>query len=225
MLDTLSEYIYYAPPEVQLAFCNGVDREQENWMLQPTDEAVFYGILFRDKKVYMINIYTFSSVNYFQPRYLDITSIFKALLKDYNIYHLCILLKKVLRPYYTDSTLTENISQFLKYDHANLLHKRRYAITKQHNRYKKFIDTPEHPSHRVWTKIIYKALGKVANLQAFRNLRDERPCSLYFGYTTQPKLCVRKHSNQSSTSLRKKGKRKARRRAGAFTPQKRGTLR
>ncbi|MFX1667862.1 hypothetical protein JZ968_06720 [Riemerella anatipestifer] len=218
MILPLSKYIHFAPPEVQLAYCNGIDREQKEWVQQEVDEAIFYGILFRNKRVYILNIYIFSEVNNYKPKYLDITSIFTELLKEFNIYHLCLILKTILRPFYTDSTLTENIIKYLKHDHKNLLHKRRYVIKKQHNRYQKFIDTPEYPSERVWTEIIYRSIERVENLQAFRDMRNERFNSLFISYTCQPKLSIRKHSNKSSECLQKQSKRKARRRFGAFTP-------
>lgn len=266
-VNSLFQYIFYAPEEVQKRYCNGyhktitIDTDvlkevptkvkvpdgeggykvinttkiipkktpsgiivteskevaNEKWYNNETSECTFNGILFRESKVYVINIYVFDSTNDYQPEYLEITDIFNQLLETYNIYHLCLIIPKAIRKLYSDSTLTEsNLIPYIKYDQPYRLPKLRYNLARHHNKHWKFIISDRKRDNGVWSKILYKAIARISNNSTFAEQRNERPNSLYLIHTEEPKLHIPAKSNKSSDDLSPKGERKARRRFGAF---------
>ena len=245
-IQQLFAYIQYAPAHIQSRYCNGIARytyhytdllddeglpkktakgviitkkhRKENplWKQNQTTEATFNGLLFRDGRVYVINIYTFDPSSDYSMQYLEITKIFNKLLKQYNIYHLSIIIPKAIRKLYADSTATENLIPFLKYDRPYHKPKVRYKITSNHNKERKFIICQRDGSDRIWNQILYRSIAKFSNLCAFAEQRRERPQSLYFLFAQEPELRVPKHRQKPSHDLPPKRERKARRLFGAF---------
>jgi len=191
-------------------------KENPEWKANKTDDASFNGILFRNSRVYIMNIYTFDPDKDYQPSYLDITEFFNEMLSEYNIYHLCIIIPKAVRKLYGDCTLTENLIPFIKYDRPYRLPKLRYKITSTHAKERKFIESKGTSINGTWNQILHRSLGKFGNLSAFREQRNERCQSLYFLYTQEPELRVPNHRPKPPDGLPPKGERKARRRFGAF---------
>lgn len=244
----LFQYILFAPLEMQNKYCNGIKRwittetdikdedgkslktssgkfivseqriENKEWLKNNVTECIFNGILFRDNRVFVINIYLFDPQKDYEPQYLEITQIFKQLLNSYSIYHLCLIVQAAVGNFYKDSSLTEKITIHLKYDKPYRLPRLRYAITKHHNRHVKFIS---HGSkvrdNRIWNNIIYKAISRIENLSDFINNGEQRP-SVLTDYTSKPRLYNSKHKVKPSDGVSSKEGRKPRRRFNVFTP-------
>lgn len=182
-------------------------------------DCIFNGIIFRDNKVFLYNIQMYDVINNYEPKYLEITYVFNRLLKELNIYHLCIALSKAMQNYYKESNTAENIIIFRKYDKEYYLHRFRYDVIKHHSRERKFIESNKNKSRRIWTKIILSAIHKTSEYHFFRHLRTERPNSFYFTYLPHTKAEEQRilaDIQNSSTSVRRpytrKGERKNRRR-------------
>lgn len=182
-------------------------------------DCIFNGIIFKDNKVFLYNIQMYDAKNNYEPKYLEITHVFNILLKELNIYHLCIALSKAMQNYYKESNTAENIIIFRKYDKEYYLHRFRYDVIKHHSRERKFIESNKNKSRRIWTKIILSAIHKTSEYHIFRHLRTERPNSFYFTYLPHTKAEEQRilaDIQNSSTSIRRpytrKGERKNRRR-------------
>ena len=222
MSSLLAPYLDFCPENIRMKFCNGEDKSKEEWWKECANEYTFCGFLFRNSRIYVINIYLFDEENDYERKYLDVTDFFEQQLETFNIYHLCFIVSKALNSYYRESTLTEKLIPYIKYGKEYRLPKIQYAVTKHHNRYKKFIINSKDGSDGVWNQILHRAISKIENLSAFAKQRDERPDSLLFDYTTEPRLCIHKHSDKSPDDIPPKRKRKARRRFGAFNPERGG---
>lgn len=190
-------------------------KQNPEWIANNTDDASFNGILFRQGRVYIMNIYTFDPDKDYEPSYLDITEYFNAMLSQYNIYHLCIIIPKAVRKLYADCTLTENLIPFIKYDKPYRLPKKRYNLTRHHNKHRKFIIRNRSECRRIWNPILDNSLSKIANLSTFSNQREERHTSLWLDYSQEPEFYPRKNHREPPNDLPPKGERKARRRFGA----------
>lgn len=246
LIQQLFTYIQFAPSEWQIKYNGGISRQLKivtdlldkegksirkscgkiktkitykdnpDWYKNKTEEASFNGVMFRENKVFLMNIYTFDPDNNYKESYLDITKIFRRLLKQYNIYHLCIIIPKAVKKFYADSLATENLIPYLIYDRPYRLPKLRTKIINNHSKHRKFVIGRRDDRDRIWTQIFNKALGKIGNLSTFAEQRDERPGSLPYIYTEEPELRTPKYSNKPSNDLPPKGERKPRRRFGAF---------
>jgi hypothetical protein len=244
-IQSLFQYIKFAPKKWQIKYNSGIRRyntieidklkadgtpkkkssgnydtttkitDNPEWMANKTNEASFNGILFREDRVLVMNIYTFNPDKDYEISYLDITGFFNRMLQQYNIFHLCLIIPKALRGLYSDSTLTENLIPFIKYDKPYRLPKRRYALTRHHNKHRKFIVRNRRECRETWDPILHQAISKISNLSTFGSQRNERHASLWFDYSQEPELHIRKNNGEPLYDLPPKGERKARRRFGA----------
>lgn len=251
----LFPYIFYAPENMQAKYQNGVRRyitlqddvignngkpkrtmsgniitqtrkiENPQWHKANNGESSFNGILFRNNRVLMYNIYTFSPQNDYRPQYLDITETFDLLLQEYNIYHLCLIIPKAVRKLYSDCTLTEKIIPYIRYDKESNLPKSRYPIMRHHNKHRKFIVPNRKGSNRIWRDILYRSIARISNRSTFAEQRNTRPDSLYFLYTEEPELHIPKQSRSQPDGIYHKKIRKARRAYHAFGTANDGTHR
>ena len=177
-------------------------------------DCIFNGIIFKDNRVFLYNIQMYDAKNNYEPKYLEITHVFNRLLKELNIYHLCIALSKAMQNYYKESNTAENIIIFRKYDKEYYHHRFRYDVIKHHSRERKFIESNKNKSRRIWTKIILSAIHKTSEYHIFRHLRAERPNSFYFTYLPHTKAEEQRilaDIQNSSTSLRRPYTRKCER--------------
>ena len=212
----LQQYIYYAPEHIQAKFANGYELLSAEWRGNIGD-CWYDGLLFRDNEVYAQNIYTFRPQNKYKPDYLNVTQTFNHLLKFYNIFHACLVLKSLIKKYYRESNLTENLIIYIKNDHPNLKPRFRYNITKHHSRERKFINSEEDSFPGLWTTMLHESfIRQRCRFSAFESLRKERPDSLYFTYGEGAKLVSTPnppkhrrdiHGHEHGISHRKKRKR------------------
>ena len=162
-------------------------------------DSSFAGLLFRENKVYVHNIYLYDVKNDYKEQYLEITGIFNELLKKYNIYHACVLALAVLKNSCKESYLTENIILYVKTDRECHLPKFRYQLARHHSREKKFLVGRKGISGKRWHKIFYKTIAKIQNLSTFADFRKTRPqlflCDMY---STEPEF--RKVENKPKPS-------------------------
>ena len=186
-------------------------------------DCSFYGFVFKDNKVFVYNIYLYDKNNDYKPEYLEITWIFNKLLKKFNIYHLCLVLRDALKNQYKESETTESVIIFLKHykDYHN--HNLKYNVLKHHGRYKKFIIHNRHKTRILWNKIIFSSIAKECSYYTFKELRYERPNSYFFKFDVigkEDRQRFAKIQHEQSKSLRRpytrKGERKKRRRFDAF---------
>ena len=208
----LFSYIYHAPEDIQKKYCNGWEIGSDEWVANDTTEASFKGIIFRDNKVFIYNIFVHFAYDDYMPKYLEITNTFNKLSKTYSAYHLCILLQAVLKKkYYRDSSLAEKLRLLVLYDTPQQLPKFRYQLQRHHSRHRKFYHHSEHECRQVWDKIIRKALHEVDNLEAFRRNVEERFPTLFTDYRCEPRFRTDKNEPPKSDDLREKKPRKLRR--------------
>ena len=210
-LKELLKYLKYAPETEKKKFYNSQIKfneyceknnisQQQNTSITNTD-FIYKGIAYKNNKFYALNIYTFNPNNNYYPQYLDITKIFHTINKKCNIFHTFAILNRILAGHCRDSTLTENILIYIKYNTPYTLPKFKYTLKKHKNRYGKHIDNTKYPTHRIWYKILYKSFSKIQNLYAFTKQRTERPDSIFINYTTIPKLYSDKYSNKPPYDL------------------------
>lgn len=249
----LFQHIHFAPPEMQSKFCNGINRhivyevdvldnkgkpqrtlagriitreekkENPEYWKNNSESCIFNGLLIKKDKVFVINIYIFRKENDYEPEYLDVTRVFKELLKTYNIYHVCLIIQLVTSKYYKDSTLTENLIPYIIHDRPYRLPKFRYQITKNHNRHEKFIDNSgKNRSERTWCEIIHKAIARIEICESASCNGGQRP-SLFIDYTAKPIIPKVHNKSKPKPDVRGKKERKARRRTHAFTPKTGGS--
>ena len=237
----LFPFIYCLPDEIkekiQPKYCNGklrkichtketgenIDNYNPEWLENNTGESTFCGLLFRDNRVYTLNIEILCRDKDYQPQYLDITETFDRLLKKYNIYHLCIIISAVLRKkYYKEATLAKNLRTKVIYDRPYLLPKIRYGIQKHHSRERKFYCDTESEGIKRWDLLITKSLHQISNLSAFRHIGKERHLpGLWTDYTSEPGMVSGRHKNKPSDGLRSEKPRKLRRGFFASHPERR----
>lgn len=191
----LQKFMLYSPEEIRKQYMNGYDYDTKEWKTH-TGDCYFKGLHFSEKKVYAINVYTFSASENYQPKYLEITEAFNKLLKKYNILHASILLSQALKQHYRESTLAENIIHFVKYDKEYHLPKFRHHITKHKNRHRKFCEGNPQEHRRVWNKILYQSASQIGSHSTFGSQRNERPSSLFITYTCKAKLHLGKANFQ-----------------------------
>lgn len=219
----LQQYIYYAPENIQSKFSNGYDFGSDEW-LGNIGDCWFNGLLFRDNEVFDQNIYIFKTFENYKPKYLNITQLFTTLLKYYNIYHACIVAKSLLKKYYRESNLTENLIIYIKNDKSTLKPRFRYNITKHHSRERKFINSGEDGFSRLWTEMLHQSfLQQRCRFDTLESLRRERPDSLYFTYECERELVLRtdtpKHRGNIHGIGTRVGNRKKRKRFGIYLPK------
>ena len=219
----LQQYIFYAPEHIQAQFANGYRFDSEQWRGNIGD-CWFMGLLFRDNQVYAQNIYLFDAHNKYRPEYLNITETFNNLIKHYNIYHACIVAKSLLKKYYRESNLTENLIIYIKNDSPNLKPRFRYSITKHHSRERNFIISDRTAISRLWSKMLHQSfLHQRSRFNAFESLRGERPDSLYFTYEQKRELLPHpnppKHRGDIHGTGKRVSNRKKRKRFGAYLPK------
>ncbi len=221
-ISLLFRYILFAPREIQRKYCNGAEFHSIEWFLNKTDECSFRGILFRENRVFVINIEILCKDNNFVPQYLDITDVFNKLLKRYNIYHLCVLISTVLRKkFYKESSLAQKLRFNIKYDTPYKLPKFKYSIERHHSRERKFYYSTESEGKRAWTGIINQTLCEVINLASFEGTMDQGQPTLFTDFGSVPEFNPNKNSHQRSEDLRDGKPRKLRRGFYAFS-NKRG---
>lgn len=218
IIQNLNQYIYYSPDSIKKCYYNGSSIDDDNW-INNNIEAVFKGLLFKDGKVMAMKLYTFAKSEDYKPRYIEVTKVMEMLLNDFNPLHAAICLSEAIKKHSRESTLTENIIPYLKYDKKYHLPKFRHHITKHHNRHRKFCESYPSENRRVWDKILYKSASEIGYNSSFDRERDQRPSSLFITYSCQPKLCV--HKTNIQHTQRVSGTRKPRRRHLAFNPKKR----
>lgn len=216
----LQEYIFFSPENVRQKFYNGHEWEDNNWHTH-TGDSYFAGLLFRNNRVFAINIYIFQRQKDFTPHYLEITDVFNEILKDLNIYHTCLLFQKVLKKYYRESTLVEKNEIRLKYDRKYHLPKFRHHITKHHNRERKFCENYSGEHRGIWHQILYQSITQSSDFSTFKQQRNERPTSLFIIHSCQTKLPIRKTNLQHTKCVSGNKPRKPRRQFTAFNPEKR----
>ena len=207
-------YIAFAPEEIKKKYNNGYNRwftykqkdktikeENKEWyfMRNNLGDSSFAGLLFRENKVYVHNIYLYDVKNDYKEQYLEITGIFNELLKKYNIYHACILALAVLKNSCKESYLTENIILYVKTDREYHLPKFRYQLARHQKKKKKFLVGRKGIIGKRWYKIFYKTIAKIQNLSTFADFRKTRPqlflCDMY---STEPEF--RKVENKPKPS-------------------------
>lgn len=213
-------YIAFAPEEIKKKYNNGYNRwftykqkdktikeENKEWyfMRNNLGDSSFAGLLFRENKVYVHNIYLYDVNKDYKEQYLEITEIFNELLKKYNIYHACILALAVLKNSCKESYLTENIILYVKTDREYHLPKFRYQLARHHSREKKFLISGKGISGKRWHKIFYKTLAKIQNLSTFADFRKTRPqlflCDMY---STEPELRKVENKPKSPDGVQKR---------------------
>ena len=219
----LQQYIFFAPEIVQSKFSNGYDFDSDVWRGNVGD-CWYSGLLFRDNEVFAQNIYIYDSLNKYKPEYLNITETFNSLLKYYNIFHACIVVKSLLKKYYRESNLTENIIIYIKNDNANLKPRFRYSLTKHHSRERKFISSDEGGISRLWTEMLHKSfLQQRCRFSSFESMRTERPDSLYFTYGQGTELVLSSNPSKRRGNLHGStvgnSNRKKRKRFDAYIPK------
>lgn len=219
----LQQYIFFAPEEIQAKFANGYAFDSNEWRGNISD-CWYSGLLFRDDKVYAQNIYIFNSNDKYKPEYLDVTETFNLLLKFYNIFHACIVMKSLLKKYYRESNLVENLIIYIKNESPNLKPRFRYNITKHHARERKFISSDKDIFQRFWTEMLHQCfIQQRRRFNAFESLRRERPDSLYFTYGEAPKLLLPtntpKHRGSVYGFRNGDSHRKKRKHFGAYIPK------
>lgn len=193
------------------------------WIEGNTGECIFYGLLFRENRVYALNIEILCKDKDYEPEYLEITETFDRLLKKYNIYHLCLLISAVLRKkYYKEATLAKNLRTKVIYDTPYRLPKIRYGIQKHHSRERKFYCDTASEGFKRWDILITQALHEISNLSAFETFGKERhqPC-LWTDYRSEPRLVSGRHKDKSPDGVRSKKPRKLRRGFFASHPESR----
>lgn len=223
----LQQYIYFAPENIQAKFANGYSFDSDAWRGNIGD-CWYSGLLFRDNEVFAQNIYIFNSLDKYKPEYLNITTTFNSLLKHYNIFHACIVVKSLLKKYYRESNLTENLIIYIKNDNPNLKPRFRYSITKHHSRERKFISSDEAGVSRLWTEMLHKSfLQQRCRFDALEAMRSERPDSLYFAYEYERELVPTpnppKHRGNLYGLTHGISHRKKRKKFGAYISRSRGS--
>ena len=219
----LQQYIFFAPEEIQAKFANGYAFDSNEWRGNISD-CWYSGFLFRDNEVFAQNIYIFNSSDKYKPEYLNVTETFNLLLKFYNIFHACIVMKSLLKKYYRESNLIENLIIYIKNDNPNLKPRFRYNITKHHSRERKFISSDKDRFQRFWTEMLHQCFIQQRRMfNTFESLRWERPDSLYFTYGEEPKLLLPTNPPKYRGSVHGLGNgnshRKKRKKFGAYIPK------
>ena len=222
-IQSLFQYILYAPEEIQRYYCNGYEIGSNEWYQNKVDYAIFKGLLFRNNRVYCINVFIFSNEDDYEPKYLDVTRFFDALCKKYNIYHSALILATCTKWLHRECSLTENLIPFIKYDAPYRLPRLRYAITRNHGKERKFIDSAGHRGRRIWNQTFHKSLAKIKNLATFEEYRTQGPDIFQSVYSATPELCVYQYKAELSNDLPQKRVRKSRRGFNAFNPSKWGS--
>ena len=193
------------------------------WIEGNTGECIFYGLLFRENRVYALNIEILCKDKDYEPEYLEITETFDRLLKKYNICHLCLLISAVLRKkYYKEATLAKNLRTIVIYDTPYRLPKIRYGIQKHHSRERNFYCDTASEGFKRWDILITQALHEISNLSAFETFGKERhQPGLWTDYRSEPRLVSGRHKNKSPDGVRSKKPRKLRRGFFASHPESR----
>lgn len=212
----LFEYIYHAPENIIKKYYSGIQKEiqlpkskqqtesttiqNKEWYQKRnhTQDCIFYGFMFKNNRVFAMNIYTYNPQDNYTPQYLDITCFFNRQLENYNIFHTVIILATALKSLYRESSLTEQLIPYIENDSIIQLPKIRHKLIQQRGRYRKFIEYNKSTSRREWNKILLSALEKVSNLSTFKEFRNMRPSAVdTLFYTQKPKLYPYKYSNKS----------------------------
>lgn len=183
------------------------------WLESNNGECTFYGLLFRENKVYCQNIEILCKDKNYEPQYLEITETFDRLLNYYTIYHLCILISAILRKkYYKEATLAKNLRTKIIYDTPQCLPKFRYSIQKHHSRERKFYCDTASEGIKRWDILINQALHEISNLSTFQTIGKERyKPGLWTDYRSEPRLVSDSNKNTSSDGVRREKPRKLRR--------------
>lgn len=228
---SLFRYIYCLPDDIkeiyQPKYANGqlrlIQYEKEygeqvsyynpKWIENNTQDCTFCGLQFQDNRVFVINIYIFCKDKDYQPQYLEITEIFNKMLKQYNIFHLSLILSTLFRKkFYKESTLAHNLRTKILYDDQRRLPKFRYSIQKHHSRERKFYCDTESEGIKRWAVLIDKTLQQVSNLSSFRTSgKDGHHPGLWTDYHCVPRMVSGHHKARPSDGVREKKPRKLRR--------------
>lgn len=193
------------------------------WLESNNGECTFYGLLFRENKVYALNIEILCKDKDYEPQYLEITETFDRLLKRYTIFHLCILISAVLRKkYYKEATLAKNLRTKVIYDQPYRLPKIRYGIQKHHSRERKFYCDTASQGFRRWDLLITEGLHEISNLSTFQTIGKERhQPGLWTDYSSEPRLVSGSNKIKSPDGVRSEKPRKLRRGFFASHPERR----
>lgn len=167
-------------------------RENNDWYLHENNsgDSSFNGLLFRDNRVYVFNINIYEGHNNYKQKYLDITEEFDKLLKRFNIYHLCLMIPMILKKFYREHNLTENLLPYIETDDERLLPKFRYKIQSNHSRHRKFIEDTKGGNRRnIWDKVLSANIDKISNIDTLEKFKRCRPSLFLFDlYTEKPRI-------------------------------------
>ena len=175
-------------------FCNVSriidEKENSNWYNEKLNEnnAIFSGLKFQENKVFVINIGIINEN--FNIKYLEISTLFNNLLKQYDIITLTIVINEILKKYYKEYTLTENILEHIQVHNEKNLPKFNHKIKQNNDRHKKFIDCNKCNASRKWNKILHKTLQQINTNIPKQNIARKRPlifCNTIYSEIT--KLC------------------------------------
>ena len=166
--EKLLKYLYYAPDEVQAKY------------RVYNDNVYFNGLKFSTNKVEYLNIYIFYKENLYQPRYLDITSVFKDYERDINPYHLTLIIKDCLKKYHRESNITESHIPLVELIEDEHKPKIRYQLKKHRGRFSKFIEVDKDGNQRKWNYLLHRAIQERLPHSPFKQSFRERPDSMFF---------------------------------------------
>lgn len=155
---------------------------------QNLNNAIFSGLKFVDNNVYVINIGIIQ--NDFSIKYLDISNTFKKLLKTTDLVTISIVINAILKKYYKEFTLSENIIEYIQTYNANNLTKFNHKIKQNNERHRKFIDCNKSNTNRQWNNVLHKTALQIINNCSKQNPTNKRPPIFNpIIYTQITKLC------------------------------------
>ena len=190
--ELLSEFLYYAPEELQKKFAIHEGKD---------DEFYFYGLIFRDEEVMPYDMVMFDK-NDQSETYINLKPTLLEISKSLNILHSCLVLVALIDKYYREIAVIENnILKYLQYYDPRFKHKSIHHVTKHRSRERKFIKSDKLRDDKRWNTLLLSTFKKGCYTEKFSKYRGERPSSVFMLYPSKHEIIAYQNQYRKSRKL------------------------